>query len=171
MSGMTSQTERPDSDPGLIRPSRGSSLRPPSHISQSPPSTSQFLLRVVFAVTYFSILGVWSPGSAQIAPGTPPTQPLQQVPAVISPVPPMGAPQTSGLPATIITPTNTNRLAPGPELRRSATRFSTAGSGLPGMPGGPPLNSPLGARDPSARFMRPPTVGPLFCDPAVDMSC
>jgi hypothetical protein len=169
MSVMTSQRERPDSDPGLIRPSRGSFPRP-----QSTLPASQFLLKlkVVFAVTYFfSTLGAWSTGSAQTASGTPSAQPLQQVPAVISPVPPMGAPQTSGLPANIITPTNTNRLAPGPELRSSATRFSTAGSGLPGMPGGPPLNGPLGARDPSARFMRPPTVGPLFCDPAVDMSC
>ena len=37
-----------------------------------------------------------------------------------------------------------------------------------GMQGGPPINAPVGARDPSAGYMRPPTVGPLFCDKILD---
>lgn len=49
--------------------------------------------------------------------------------------------------------------------------FGTAGRGLPGMPGGPPLNSPMGAQDPSGRYMRPPVIGPLFCDPSLNIAC
>lgn len=108
----------------------------------------------VFAATCFNLLGVWSTGSAQLAPNP---LPAQQPPVVISPVPPVGAPNAGGISARIITPSTTNRLAPP---------FRSAGRGLPGMPGGPPLNSPLGARDP-----QPPTVGPLFCDPVVDFPC
>jgi hypothetical protein len=49
--------------------------------------------------------------------------------------------------------------------------FGTAGRGLPGMPGGPPLNSAMGAQDPSSSHMRPPTIGPLYCDPALNIPC
>jgi hypothetical protein len=28
-----------------------------------------------------------------------------------------------------------------------------------------------GMRDPTTPFMRPPTVGPLFCDPVIDIPC
>ncbi len=51
------------------------------------------------------------------------------------------------------------------------TVFGTAGRGLPGMPGGPPLNTPMGAQDPSGRYMRPPVIGPLFCDPSLNIAC
>jgi hypothetical protein len=117
-----------------------------------------------FIAVCFNLLGIWSPGSAQVASGPLPAQqppvvssPTPQPPAVSSPVPPVGAPAGSGISAKIITSATTNRLAPN---------FRSAGRGLPGMPGGPPLTSSLGARDP-----RPPTVGPLFCDPAVDFPC
>ncbi len=53
----------------------------------------------------------------------------------------------------------------------SKTVFRTAGRGLPGMPDGPPLNASMGAQDPSARYMRPPVIGPLFCDPALNLAC
>ena len=108
----------------------------------------------LFVVTCFSLLGGWSTGSAQI---TPDTLPAQQPPVVISPIPEVGAPASRGISAKIITSATTNRLTPN---------FRSAGRGLPGMPGGPSLSSPLGARDP-----RPPTVGPLFCDPVVDFPC
>jgi len=49
--------------------------------------------------------------------------------------------------------------------------FGTAGRGLPGMAGGGPVNSGLGAQDPSATYMRPPTLPPILCDPAVDWPC
>jgi hypothetical protein len=121
------------------------------------------LLLSVFAAACF-LFGMWSTGSAQLASGPLPGQqspvaisPIPRSPVVISPVPPAGAPNAGGISASIITPSTTNRLAPN---------FRSAGRGLPGMPGGPPLSSPLGARDP-----QPPTVGPLFCDPVVDFPC
>lgn len=50
-------------------------------------------------------------------------------------------------------------------------RFGSAGQGLPGMPGGPPMKGSMGSQDPSSRYMIPPTIPPLLCDPAVDISC
>jgi len=49
--------------------------------------------------------------------------------------------------------------------------FGSVGRGLPGMPGGPPLKSTLGAQDPSGTFMRPFVIPPVLCDPAVDLPC
>ena len=122
------------------------------------------------AMGLYVSIAISSPGSAQTLPGT--LQPQnQQTPSsiTISPVQPASAP-TSGLPANVLTPATTNQLEPGGPSGRPPV-FSGAGRGLHGMPGGPALNSPLGARDPSAQYMRPPTVGPLLCDPAVDMLC
>jgi hypothetical protein len=125
---------------------------------------------------YMAAIGLYvssaisSPGSAQTLPGT--VQPQNQQapsPVTISPIQPSSAP-ASGLPANVLTPATTNQLEPGAGTGRFPV-FSGAGRGLPGMPGGPALNSPLGARDPSAQYMRPPTVGPLLCDPAVDVLC
>ena len=47
----------------------------------------------------------------------------------------------------------------------------SAGRGLPGMPGGPPIKGSIGYQDPASRYMRPPTLGPLLCDPMVDGLC
>ena len=47
----------------------------------------------------------------------------------------------------------------------------SAGQGLPGMPGGPPLKGSLGYQDPSSSYMRPTTIGPLVCDPLLDGAC
>jgi hypothetical protein len=115
----------------------------------------------------YGSIAISSPGSAQTLPGTvqQPQTPQAASPVTISPIQPSSAP-SSGLPANVLTPATTNQLEPGrPPL------FSGAGLGLPGMPGGPPLTSPLGARDPSTQYMRPPTVGPLLCDPAIDVLC
>ena len=49
--------------------------------------------------------------------------------------------------------------------------FGSAGQGLPGMPGGPPIKGSMGSQDPSSRYMRPPTIPPLLCDPAVNIPC
>ncbi len=49
--------------------------------------------------------------------------------------------------------------------------FGSAGQGLPGMPGGAPINSALGAQDPSGKYMRPPVIPPILCDPAIDIPC
>jgi len=47
----------------------------------------------------------------------------------------------------------------------------SAGQGLPGMPGGPPLKGSLGYQDPSSSYMRPSTIGSLICDPLFDGVC
>jgi len=95
--------------------------------------------------------------------------PSSQSPVTISPIQPSSAP-TSGLPANVITPATTNQLSSGGATGGSPV-FGGAGRGLPGMPGGPPLNGTLGARDPNSQYMRPPAVGPLFCDPAINLPC
>ena len=167
-----SESERPgpDPDPGPIPPDPSPFPPPPVPDPQphppNPPTRPPIpqLLGVLFAVMCCSLLGGWSIGSAQLASG--PLPPAQQSPVVASPVPSAGAPASSGISAKIITPATTNRLAPSPERPENARGFRSAGRGLPGRPGGPPLTSPLGAREPRA-----PTIGPLFCDPLVDLSC
>ena len=124
----------------------------------------------------FYLVLVAAPGPstsfAQNLPGTPQSPTSQaQSPVTISPIQPSSAP-TSGLPANVVTPSTTNQLEPSPGARsRSGTTFGTVGRGLPGMPGGPPLNGFMGAQDPTADYMRPPSVGPLFCDPAINLPC
>ena len=121
----------------------------------------------------FTILSVvfMSSGHSQTLPSnalpqSPSLQnPFIQSPVTISPIQPSSAP-TSGLPANVVTPATTNQLSSG-----GAALSGGAGRGLPGMPGGPPLNGTLGARDPNSQYMRPPTVGPLFCDPAINLPC
>lgn len=49
--------------------------------------------------------------------------------------------------------------------------MGSAGRGLPGMPGGPPIKGALGSQDPSSAYMRPPTIGALMCDPMIDGVC
>src|SRR5574339_5225 len=104
---------------------------------------------------------------AQTLPSATQSQnPQASSPVSISPIQPASAP-TSGLPANVLTPATTTQLEAAGGAPGRAPVFVGAGRGLPGMPGGPPLNSALGARDPTAQYMRPPTVGPLLCDPAV----
>ena len=50
-------------------------------------------------------------------------------------------------------------------------RFGSVGQGLPGMPGGPPIKGSMESQDPSSRYMRPPVIPPLLCDPAVNIPC
>lgn len=45
------------------------------------------------------------------------------------------------------------------------------GRGLPGLPGGPPINAPMGAQDSSAGYMRPRVLGTLACDLVLDPEC
>jgi hypothetical protein len=47
----------------------------------------------------------------------------------------------------------------------------SAGQGLQGMPGGPPIKGSLGYQDPASSYMRPPTIGPLACNPLLDGVC
>lgn len=123
----------------------------------------------------FSVVRM-SSGHAQTVPNNAlpqspsPQNPFIQSPVTISPIQPSSAP-TSGLPANVITPATTNQLSSGGGTAGGAAVFGGAGRGLPGMPGGPQLNGTLGARDPNSQYMRPPTVGPLFCDPAINLPC
>lgn len=50
-------------------------------------------------------------------------------------------------------------------------RFGSAGQGLPGMPGGPTIKGSMGYQDPSGRYMRPPEMPPVLCDPAINIPC
>lgn len=127
--------------------------------------------RATHIAAFSLFLSLATHASAQTLPGGTIQQQNPQAPSpvTISPIQPSSAP-TSGLPANVVTPaTTTQETTAGAPGR--APGFLGAGRGLPGMPGGPPVNSPLGARDPSAQYMRPPTVGPLICDPAVDVAC
>ena len=75
---------------------------------------------------------------------------------------------SAGTPGTV-SPATSTVLTPAPTPGTSLS--SSAGRGLPGMPGGPPLNAPMGSQDPAASYMRPPVVGPLSCDPVLDPAC
>lgn len=50
-------------------------------------------------------------------------------------------------------------------------RFGSAGQGLPGMPGGPPIKGSMGYQDPSGRYMRPLEIPSVLCDPAINIPC
>lgn len=76
-----------------------------------------------------------------------------------------------GVLATVITPETTSRLRSSSTISRAGTSLAIVGRGLPGMPGGPPLNAGMGAQDLSAGYMRPPVIGPLFCDPSINIAC
>src|SRR5215831_3494975 len=76
--------------------------RPPNPPTRPPIPQ---LLVSMLAATCFSLLGMWSIGSAQLTPGP---LPAQQPPVAISPVPPIGAPAGSGISARIIMPSTTN---------------------------------------------------------------
>jgi hypothetical protein len=77
---------------------------------------------------------------------------------------------TLGVPGSIISPPTTPGLG-GIVISRPRIPGGIAGGGLPGMSGGPPLKGPLGAQDPSASYMRPRVIGPLFCDPSINIPC
>lgn len=57
----------------------------------------------------------------------------------------------------------------------SSSRFGFiavgAGMGMQGMPGGPPIKGSLRYQDPASSYMRPPTLGPLVCNPLLDGVC
>jgi hypothetical protein len=39
------------------------------------------------------------------------------------------------------------------------------------MPGGLPVNSAPGAQDHAGKYMRPPLIPPVLCDPPIDLPC
>ena len=113
------------------------------------------------------------------APATPPTQNAVPSPTQNSqggPPPPIipgsGAP---GTPTPGVTTAATPQLGPVVGvISPGVTIFygpPPVGRGLPGMPGGPALNGPMGAQDLSGRYMSPPAIGPTVCDLATLASC
>jgi hypothetical protein len=107
---------------------------------------------------------------------TPPTSnAAAQTPAIQSP---QGGSQAqssvSPAPATVTTGQTTVGLtsaSTGISASTTSSPVVSVGRGLPGMPGGPRLGAAGGAVDPSNDYMTPPVVGPLFCDPAMNIPC
>ena len=124
-------------------------------------------LLMVLVIAYLSGFVLSTRGMGQTIQGAAPSQ---TSPVTISPIEPLSAP-TSRFSANLITPSTTNRLKPSTDPTNRGNASPSAGRVLPGMPGGPLLNSSMGAQDPTARYMRPPVIGPLFCDPSIDIPC
>ena len=117
---------------------------------------------VVFALFVVSALANLC--SAQMAP----VQPAQNQ-AVRSP---QAEPSVGVSGQADVGPASGEKFGAGPMTSSSAgKRFGSAGRGLPGMPGGPPIKGSVGSQDPSSRYMRPPVIPPLLCDPAVNIPC
>ena len=135
----------------------------------SEKSTMWNRLLMVFVIAHLLESALPMTGAGQTLPGLVPSQ--TQSPVTISPIEPLSAP-TSRFSANLLTPSTTNQLKPSADPRiNGINAFNSAGRGLPGMPGGPLLNSSMGAQDPTARYMRPPAIGPLFCDPGINIAC
>jgi len=118
------------------------------------------------AVSVLFVVGVLAfPCGAQ----TPPPAPPVQSQAVRSP---QATPSAGVSGQANVEPTSAESSGVGSTTSSSAgKRFGSAGQGLPGMPGGPPIKGSIGSQDPSNRYMRPPVIPPLLCDPAVNIPC
>jgi hypothetical protein len=117
-------------------------------------------------VSALFVVGVLAnPCGAQTPPAAPPVQNqagqlLQSVPSAVVPG------QANAGPTSVPTP------GVGSSVSSSTGKtFGSAGRGLPGMPGGPPIKGLMGSQDPSSRYMTPPIIPPLLCDPAVNIPC
>ncbi len=93
------------------------------------------------------------PGNLQAPGSIPIPNPLAQQSAISSTASGASAPQSNTIPSS------------------QGKSFGTIGRGLPGMTSGPTLTGPMGSQDPSARYMRPTVIPPLFCDPAINIPC
>ena len=97
-----------------------------------------------------------------------PFQVPQSPPAALEPPAPSAETPAPISPSAPVTPLPT----PGSTLSSSSGKsFGSVGRGLPGMLGGPPLNAAPGVQGPSSQYMRPQVIGPLFCDPAINLPC
>ena len=132
------------------------------------------MVSVLFVLSVLAGVGALVfPCGAQ-APSPAPTPPPVQNQAVQTPqgVLPPATPSAGVSGQTSAGPTSVP--APGVGSSTSSSfgkRFGSAGQGLPGMSGGPPINVPMGSQDPSSKHMRPPAIPPLLCDPAVNIPC
>jgi hypothetical protein len=105
---------------------------------------------------------------AQAPPPVPTPSPAQNQVVQI----PQATPSVGVSGQASIGPTSVPTLGVGSTRSSSVgKRFGSVGQGLPGMPGGPPIKGSMGYQDPSSRYMRPPLIPPVLCDPAVNIPC
>lgn len=134
-----------------------------------PRQTLRQRIILMLAITLLSVVTAATPSMSQTTPApanpqNPSTQSLQSgVDTSLSTVAPTTVLGTVGV-------TPLQGVASVPSSNRPGS-LRSAGQGLPGMPGGPPIRGSLGYQDPSSSYMRPPRIGPLVCDPAVDGVC
>jgi hypothetical protein len=106
---------------------------------------------------------------AQTAP-TPANPQNPSTQSLLSGLDPARVPAGTATPQTIPALTAIQGIASIASSSRPGS-LRSAGRGLPGMTGGPPIKGPLGYQDPAPRYMQPLMLGPLLCDPLVDGSC
>jgi hypothetical protein len=75
-----------------------------------------------------------------------------------------------GVPGSVIIPLTTSGFKDIYMISGTERLSGIAGRKLPGMSEGLPLKAPMGAQDPSPSYMRPPVIGPLFCDPSINVT-
>ena len=113
----------------------------------------------------FVVGALANPCGAQTPPPTPPVLNQAVQPSLATPSAGVLGQANAG-PTSLPTP------GVGSTTSSSAgKRFGSAGQGLPGMPGGPPIKGSIGSQDPSSQYMRPPVIPPVLCDPAVNIPC
>ena len=123
-------------------------------------------MRYYLAVFALFALGVLAfPCGAQTPPPAPPVQNQAGQPPETGPSAGVSG-QANARPTSVPTPGVGSSMSSG-----VGKRFGSAGQGLPGMPGGPPIKGSMGFQDPSSQYMRPPVIPPLLCDPAVNIPC
>ena len=120
-------------------------------------------LSVLFVVGALAI-----PCGAQTPPPAPTPPPIQNQAVQ----PPQATPSAGVSGQANVGPTSVPTPGVGSTTSSSLGKsFGSAGQGLPGMPGGPPVNGAIGSQDPSSQYMRPPVIPSLLCDPAVNIPC
>jgi len=120
------------------------------------------------AVSALLVGGVLANPCGAQAPSLVPTPPVQNQVVQI----PQATPSVGVSGQASMGPTSTPTFGVGSTRSSSVgKRFGSVGQGLPGMPGGPPIKGSMGYQDPSSRYMSPPLIPPVLCDPAVNIPC
>ncbi|WP_447974368.1 hypothetical protein [Nitrospira sp. Kam-Ns4a] len=138
---------------------------------------TQRLVIVLVAGALGGVGAVALPAAAQVTPSAVGAQgQVAQTPAVGSQLPALPGGGVGPMPGQAPGAVQVQGTAQVPGVTQlqasSSGRLSpSAGHGLPGMSGGPPVNAPMGAGDPSARYMSPLVIGPLACDLVADPAC
>jgi len=126
------------------------------------------MIRVILLALPIAFTVCVSSGVAQTSPSpaNPQTPSLLSLQSGLDPSGGIGVvPSTS-----LSSPSAVQRIGTIPSSTKPGT-LGSAGRGLPGMPGGPPIKGALGSQDPSSAYMRPSMIGALVCDPFIDGVC